>query len=210
MSLHPICRKIFERLIFDGMFQFFIENDQFLICPVLENICHGQLLSIIHEICKSFGEDYQVHNISFVYQEHLIKYRTYRLIFELEQNGMSGNWLVLRKFIELSWKPYLEHLYLFYSLIFKQTENKYLYWTVNLCGLRKFKSSSVVWPGLIFVPYSWQQCSTWHCVKVSVFGVILVRIFLHSDWKKYEKIRTRITPNTDTFYAVWTFIKFKK
>ena len=210
MSLHPICRKIFERLIFDGMFQFFIENDQFLICPVLENICHGQLLSIIHEICKSFGEDYQVHNISFVYQEHLIKYRTYRLIFELEQNGMSGNLLVLRKFIELSWKPYLEHLYLFYSLIFKQTENKYLYWTVNLCGLRKFKSSSVVWPGLIFVPYSWQQCSTWHCVKVSVFGVILVRIFLHSDWKKYEKIRTRITPNTDTFYAVWTFIKFKK
>ena len=210
MSLHPICRKIFERLIFDGMFQFFIENDQFLICPVLENICHGQLLSIIHEICKSFGEDYQVHNISFVYQEHLIKYRTYRLIFELEQNGMSGNLLVLRKFIELSWKPYLEHLYLFYCLIFKQTENKYLYWTVNLCGLRKFKSSSVVWPGLIFVPYSWQQCSTWHCVKVSVFGVILVRIFLHSDWKKYEKIRTRITPNTDTFYAVWTFIKFKK
>ena len=210
MSLHPICRKIFERLIFDGMFQFFIENDQFLICPVLENICHGQLLSIIHEICKSFGEDYQVHNISFVYQEHLIKYRTYRLIFELEQNGMSGNLLVLRKFIELSWKPYLEHLYLFYSLIFKQTENKYLYWTVNLCGLRKFKSSSVVWPGLTFVPYSWQQCSTWHCVKVSVFGVILVRIFLHSDWKKYEKIRTRITPNTDTFYAVWTFIKFKK
>ena len=177
--------------------------------------CFGEYLSwsassIIHEICKSFGEDYQVHNISFVYQEHLIKYRTYRLIFELEQNGMSGNWLVLRKFIELSWKPYLEHLYLFYSLIFKQTENKYLYWTVNLCGLRKCKSSSVVWPGLIFVPYSWQQCSTWHCVKVSVFGVILVRIFLHSDWKKYEKIRTRITPNTDTFYAVWTFIKFKK
>ena len=132
--------------------------------------CFGEYLSwsassIIHEICKSFGEDYQVHNISFVYQEHLIKYRTYRLIFELEQNGMSGNWLVLRKFIELSWKPYLEHLYLFYSLIFKQTENKYLYWTVNLCGLRKCKSSSVVWPGLIFVPYSWQQCSTWHCVK---------------------------------------------
>ena len=33
--------------------------------------------------------------------------------------------------------------------------------------------------------------------KVSVFGVILVRI--QSEW---EKIRTRITPNTDTFYAV--------
>ena len=33
--------------------------------------------------------------------------------------------------------------------------------------------------------------------KVFVFGVILVRIFPHSDW-----IRTWITPNTDTIYAV--------
>ena len=32
---------------------------------------------------------------------------------------------------------------------------------------------------------------------MSVFGVILVRIFPHSDW-----IRTRITPNTNTFYPV--------
>ena len=32
------------------------------------------------------------------------------------------------------------------------------------------------------------------CVEVSIFGVILVRIFPHSDW---------ITPNTDTFFAVW-------
>ena len=32
---------------------------------------------------------------------------------------------------------------------------------------------------------------------MSVFGVILVRIFLHLD-----RIRTRITPNTVTFYAV--------
>ena len=34
--------------------------------------------------------------------------------------------------------------------------------------------------------------------KVSIFRVILVRIFPHSDW-----VRTRITPNKDTFYAVW-------
>ena len=39
--------------------------------------------------------------------------------------------------------------------------------------------------------------------KVSVFGVILVLIFPHLDWiKKNRKIWTRITPNTDTFYAV--------
>ena len=42
--------------------------------------------------------------------------------------------------------------------------------------------------------------------KVSVFGVILVRIFPHSDHiqSKYGKMRTRITPNKDTFYTVLT------
>ena len=34
-------------------------------------------------------------------------------------------------------------------------------------------------------------------VFISMFGVILVRIFPHSDW-----IRTTIAPNTDTFHAV--------
>ena len=32
---------------------------------------------------------------------------------------------------------------------------------------------------------------------MSVFGVIMVRIFPHSDW-----IQTRITPNTNAFHAV--------
>ena len=51
---------------------------------------------------------------------------------------------------------------------------------------------------------------------MSVFGVILVRIFQHSDWIRRDslslhiqsecgKIVTRITPNTDTFYAVLIF-----
>ena len=40
-----------------------------------------------------------------------------------------------------------------------------------------------------------------HSVKMSIFGVILVRIFPHSDW-----IRTRITLNTDTFHALGTLI----
>ena len=52
--------------------------------------------------------------------------------------------------------------------------------------------------------YWWNE----HCVKVSVFGAILVRIFPHSDWIRRDtvqtrEIRTRITtPNMDTFYAV--------
>ena len=39
--------------------------------------------------------------------------------------------------------------------------------------------------------------------KVSVFGVIRVCNFPHSDWIRGDtKIRTRITPNTDTFHSV--------
>ena len=51
---------------------------------------------------------------------------------------------------------------------------------------------------------------------MSVFRVILVCIFPHSDWicclvslhiqSKWRKIRTRITPNTNTFYAVFCLI----
>ena len=61
-----------------------------------------------------------------------------------------------------------------------------------------------------------QFCTAW---EMSVFGVILFHIFPHSDWiqkdapylsvfsPKCGKMWTRITPNTDTFYAVkvcWT------
>ena len=52
--------------------------------------------------------------------------------------------------------------------------------------------------------------------KVSIFGVIQVRIFPHSDWTRRDtesdiqsecgKIRTRITPNTDVFYTGWVWV----
>ena len=51
-------------------------------------------------------------------------------------------------------------------------------------------------------------CVKEHCVKSARIGVILVRIFPHSDWislliqSEYGEIRTRITRNTDTFYVV--------
>ena len=51
--------------------------------------------------------------------------------------------------------------------------------------------------------------------KVSVFGIILVRIIPHSDWievshriqPECRKMRTRIAPNTDTFYAVLVLLR---
>ena len=62
----------------------------------------------------------------------------------------------------------------------------------------------------------WLLYTAW---KVSVFWVILDRIFPHSDWIRRDtpysvslriqsecgKMRTRITPNTDTFYEVVSF-----
>ena len=44
-----------------------------------------------------------------------------------------------------------------------------------------------------------------------IFGVILVRIFPHSDWilriqSECAKMRTKITPNTDTSYTVLTWM----
>ena len=62
------------------------------------------------------------------------------------------------------------------------------------------------------------KITNWNAVrKVSEFGVVLVGIFPHSDWiriqSECEKMRTRITPNTDTLrrarYSLWKWgVKF--
>ena len=66
ISLLPICRKIFERLIFDEMFGCFIENDlisqhQSVFKPA--DSCINQLLSITHEIYQLFDEGFDVRSI---------------------------------------------------------------------------------------------------------------------------------------------------
>ena len=63
ISLLPICSKTFERLIFNKMFGFFIEND--LISQHQSGFkpgdsCINQLLSITHEIYQSFDEGFDV------------------------------------------------------------------------------------------------------------------------------------------------------
>ena len=66
VSLLPICGKILERLIFDEMFKFFIENEL-----ILSNqsgfkpgdSCDSQLLPITHDIYKSFDEGHEVRSV---------------------------------------------------------------------------------------------------------------------------------------------------
>ena len=77
ISLLPICSKIFERLIFNEMFEFFIEND--LISQHQSGFkpgdsCINQLLSITHEIYQSFDEvlDVLVSIISGNLSDHLL------------------------------------------------------------------------------------------------------------------------------------------
>ena len=66
ISLLPVCGKIFEKLIFNEMFKFFIEND--LISPNQSGFkpgdsCINQLLSITHDIYKSFDCGYEVRGV---------------------------------------------------------------------------------------------------------------------------------------------------
>ena len=61
-----------------------------------------------------------------------------------------------------------------------------------------------------------RETYTWHCLeKVRIWNYsspYFSRIFPHSDWKRRSvrmrekpgKMRTRITPNIDSFYAVWS------
>ena len=66
VSLLPICGKIRERLMFNEMLRFLIKNNlissnQFGFEP--EDSCINQLLSITHEIYKSFVDGFEVRDI---------------------------------------------------------------------------------------------------------------------------------------------------
>ena len=66
VSLLPFCCKIQERLIFNKTFQFFIKND--LISQNQSGYkpgdsCVNQLLSITHEIYKSFGDRLDIRSV---------------------------------------------------------------------------------------------------------------------------------------------------
>ena len=66
VSLLPICGKIFERLIFNEMFSFFLANNllapnQFGFKP--DNSCISQLLSITHEFYSCFDDGFEVRSV---------------------------------------------------------------------------------------------------------------------------------------------------
>ena len=63
ISLLPICGKIFERILYNSLFDFLNQND--LISPAQSGFkpgdsCINQLLSITHEIYQSMDEGYEI------------------------------------------------------------------------------------------------------------------------------------------------------
>ena len=98
VSLPPTCGKIFERLIFNELFDFLLKNN--LISPNQSEFkpvhsCINQLLSITHEIYNSFHEGVEVRSVSLDISKAFDKVRRKGLLFKLLQNGISGNLLDL-------------------------------------------------------------------------------------------------------------------
>ena len=95
ISLLPVCGKIFEKLIFNEMFKFFIEND--LISPNQSGFkpgdsCINQLLSITHDIYKSFDCGYEVRGVFLDISKAFDKVWHDGIIFKLEQNAYPENY----------------------------------------------------------------------------------------------------------------------
>ena len=98
ISLLPIRSKVFERLIFNEMFGFFIEND--LISQHQSSFkpgysCINQLLSITHEIYQSFDEDFDVRSVFLDISKAFDNVWHVGIIFKLKQNDISGKLLDL-------------------------------------------------------------------------------------------------------------------
>ena len=100
ISLLPIFAKIFEKIISTSMFEYFIKNGLFTVCRsgFLPGIsCTSQLLSIIHEIQKSFDESPPI-NVQGIFLDickAFDKVWHKELVYKLKSYGISGNLLKL-------------------------------------------------------------------------------------------------------------------
>ena len=96
VSLLPICRKMFERLIFNEMFSFFLANN--LLAPNQSGFkpgdsCINQLLSITHEIYSSFDDGFEVKSVFLDICKTFNKVWHEMIIFKLKQSDISNDLL---------------------------------------------------------------------------------------------------------------------
>ena len=93
VSLLAIFGKIFERIIYNEMYPFFILNK--LISPNQSGFkrgdsCINQLLSITHDIYQSLDEGYEVRGVFLDISKSFDKVWHKGLLYKLEQNGIKG------------------------------------------------------------------------------------------------------------------------
>ena len=102
VSLVPICGKIFERRIFNSLFNYFIENN--LLSPhqsgfIPGDSCVQQFISITHEIYNAFYYDLslEVRGVFLDISKAFDKIWHDGLIYKLKRNGITGDLLRLIK-----------------------------------------------------------------------------------------------------------------
>ena len=96
MSLPPITDEIFERLLYNQMFELLFRNklisqDQSGFKP--GDSCINQLLTVIHEIYKSFNACLDVRAVFLDISKAFDKVWHQALFYTLKQHGISGNFL---------------------------------------------------------------------------------------------------------------------
>ena len=95
VSLLPICRKMFERVVFNEMFSFFLANN---LLPANQSgfksgdSCINQLLSITHKIYLSFDDGFEVKNVFLDICKTLNKVWYEMIIFKLKQSDISDTY----------------------------------------------------------------------------------------------------------------------
>ena len=100
----PICGKIFERIIFNPIFEYLEKNS--LLCPNQSGFCpfdscENQLLSIVHDIYANFDQHptLEVRGNFFDILKAFDKVWHEGLLFKLEQIGIAGNLSLLKSFL---------------------------------------------------------------------------------------------------------------
>ena len=104
VSLLPVCAKIFERIIYNRIFEYLIENNLMTENQSgfkLGDSCINQLLAITHDIYKSLDDGFEVKGVFLDIFKAFNKVWYDGLIDKLKQNGILGKLLnIIKDFLD--------------------------------------------------------------------------------------------------------------